>query len=225
VGPEPIHRNIFAASTARNIVQQLVPIPFFVWPLLLAGVLFWFLCISEVCVHAFCVPGCPKAVTKYHQILWVICSNLGCTLQRFHVTGSVSPYKILFTSNIYCGSQLSFYCPPPPLQSLPYRITIARPLRNIRLPFHLPFVCYTPYSIGNNNIVWRPKQPRLEEHTHTRWWEEQASSLVLSGAPVCGVRRLPERSRRDTDGVSVKLHALSARVNWLRVSQIRQYRF
>jgi len=39
--------------------------------------------------------------------------------------------------------------------------------------------------------------------THTRWWEEQASSLALSGAPVCGMRRLPEGSRRDASGVSV----------------------
>jgi len=29
------------------------------------------------------------------------------------------------------------------------------------------------------------------------------SSLALSGAPVCGMRRLPEGSRRDTGGVSV----------------------
>jgi len=39
--------------------------------------------------------------------------------------------------------------------------------------------------------------------THTRWWKEQASSLALSRAPVCGVRRLSEGSRRDTGGVSV----------------------
>jgi len=36
--------------------------------------------------------------------------------------------------------------------------------------------------------------------THTRWWEEQASSLALSRAPAGGVRRLPEGSRRDTGG-------------------------
>jgi len=40
-------------------------------------------------------------------------------------------------------------------------------------------------------------------HTHIHWWEEQASSLALSGAPVCGMGRLPEGSRRDTGGVSV----------------------
>ena len=39
--------------------------------------------------------------------------------------------------------------------------------------------------------------------THTHRWEEQASSLVPSGAPVCGTWRLPEGSRRDTNGVSV----------------------
>jgi len=32
--------------------------------------------------------------------------------------------------------------------SLPYCITIARPLRNVRPP-----VCHTPYNISDNNIV------------------------------------------------------------------------
>jgi len=36
--------------------------------------------------------------------------------------------------------------------------------------------------------------------THTRWCGEQASSLALSGAPVCGSPKLPEGSRRDTGG-------------------------
>ena len=37
------------------------------------------------------------------------------------------------------------------MQSLPYRNTIARPLRNIRLPTDPPVVCYTPYNIGDGN--------------------------------------------------------------------------
>ena len=34
--------------------------------------------------------------------------------------------------------------------------TIARLWGNIRPPLDLPFVCHTPYNIGNNNIVLRP---------------------------------------------------------------------
>jgi len=45
--------------------------------------------------------------------------------------------------------------------------------------------------------------------THTRWCGEQASSLALSRAPVCGSPKLPEGSRRDTGGVSVTQHLLS----------------
>ena len=43
-------------------------------------------------------------------------------------------------------------------------------------------------------------------HTHAGR-KKQASSLALSRAPVCGMRRLPEGSRRDTGGVSVTLPA------------------
>jgi len=39
------------------------------------------------------------------------------------------------------------------LQSLPYCNTIARPLRNIRPPTDPPFLCHTPYTIGDGNIV------------------------------------------------------------------------
>ena len=44
----------------------------------------------------------------------------------------------------------------PHPQSLPYGNTIARPLRSIRSPTHLSFVCHTPYNIGDVNIVERP---------------------------------------------------------------------
>ena len=42
--------------------------------------------------------------------------------------------RYCFTSKLYCWSLSSFYCPPPHLHNLPYCITIARPLRNIRPP-------------------------------------------------------------------------------------------
>jgi len=45
-------------------------------------------------------------------------------------------------------------CVAPPT-CIAHRIAIlaARPLRNIRPPSDLPFVCFTPYDIGNGNIV------------------------------------------------------------------------
>jgi len=42
---------------------------------------------------------------------------------------------------------------PTRLQSLPYCITIARPLRNIRPPTAPPLLCHTPYDIGDGNSV------------------------------------------------------------------------
>ena len=39
-----------------------------------------------------------------------------------------------FTLKLYCGSQSSFHCPPPLLQSLSYCNTIARPMRNMQPP-------------------------------------------------------------------------------------------
>ena len=61
--------------------------------------------------------------------------------------------RYCFTSKLYCGSQSFFYSPSPHLQSLPYCNTIARPLRNICPPTDAPFVCHTPYNIGDGNIV------------------------------------------------------------------------
>ena len=42
---------------------------------------------------------------------------------------------------------------PPHLQSLPYCNTIAPLLRKIRPLTAPPFVCHTPYDIGDGNIV------------------------------------------------------------------------
>jgi len=47
--------------------------------------------------------------------------------------------RYCFTLKLYCGSPSSFYCPPH-LQSLPFCITIARPLRKIRPPTDPSFV-------------------------------------------------------------------------------------
>jgi len=45
--------------------------------------------------------------------------------------------RYCFTSKLYCGSQSSFYCPLH-MQSLPYCITVAQPLRNIHPPTDPP---------------------------------------------------------------------------------------
>jgi len=45
---------------------------------------------------------------------------------------------------------------PHHLQSPPYCITSARPLRNIRPPTNLLRLCHTAYHIGDGNIVLRP---------------------------------------------------------------------
>jgi len=46
-----------------------------------------------------------------------------------------------------------FIAPPPRLQSRPYCNTIARPLRNIHPSTDPPFICQTPYNVGDGNIV------------------------------------------------------------------------
>jgi len=60
--------------------------------------------------------------------------------------------RYCFPSKLYCGSQSSYHCPRCNLQSLPDCITITR-LRNIRLPTDPPFLCHTPYTIGDDNTV------------------------------------------------------------------------
>ena len=78
-----------------------------------------------------------------------------------------------------------------------------------RLELDLYIYLLSTYRLINLSIyrsICLSVYPALQEvtatssGTHTRWWEEQTFSLALSGAPDCGVRRLPEGSRRDTGG-------------------------
>jgi len=69
-------------------------------------------------------------------------------------------------------------------------------------------------DININNVLQRPRrahastsgltvtglQPRLAEHTHTPVHEYRHLARAPTGAPVCGVRKLPEGGRRDTAG-------------------------
>jgi len=76
-------------------------------------------------------------------------------------------------------------------------------VRKFRL--HLRFTPWALYVTGSNSRSTLQGVTAASSGTHTRWWEEQASSLALSRAPVCGMRRLPEGSRRYTGEVSVTL--------------------
>ena len=58
---------------------------------------------------------------------------------RARVLVDVAFTRYCLTSKLYFGSRSSFYAPPY-LQSLPYCITIARPLRNILPPTDSSFV-------------------------------------------------------------------------------------
>jgi len=62
-----------------------------------------------------------------------------------------------------------------PLQYPHYCNTIARLLRNIWPPPDPPFICHTPYNIGNDNIVLRlktrsPTTRTKHEQTHKHPW-------------------------------------------------------
>jgi len=65
----------------------------------------------------------------------------------------LSLYKILFPFKAVLWESICLLLPPPHWQSLPYCITIARPLRNIRPPTYSFFLCNTPYTIGDGNLV------------------------------------------------------------------------
>ena len=63
-----------------------------------------------------------------------------------------SLYKILFHFKALFWQSIILLCPSQ-LKNLPYCITIARPLRNIRPPTDPYFLCHTPYNISDGNIV------------------------------------------------------------------------
>jgi len=67
-------------------------------------------------------------------------------------TGAWPLQDIVLLQSFIVGVHHLFVAPPH-LQSLPYCNTIARPFRNIRPPTDPPFVCHTPYNIGDGNIM------------------------------------------------------------------------
>jgi len=69
------------------------------------------------------------------------------------VTPRLSLYKKVFHFKALLWEAIILVLPYPHLQRPPYCNTIARPLRNIRPATDPPFVCHTPYYIGDGNIV------------------------------------------------------------------------
>jgi len=65
----------------------------------------------------------------------------------------LSLYKILFHFKGLLWESIILLLPPLHLQRLPYYNSIARPLGNIRPSTDPPFLCHTPYNIGDGNIV------------------------------------------------------------------------
>jgi len=68
----------------------------------------------------------------------------------------ISLYIILFRFKALVVGVNHPLIAPPHLQSLPYCMTIARLLCNVRPPSAPPCVCHTPYNIADGNIVERP---------------------------------------------------------------------
>jgi len=73
----------------------------------------------------------------------------------------LSLYKRLFYFKDLLWESIIMLLPLPHLQGLPYCNTIARPLLSIRPPTDPPVVCHTPYTIGDDNVVLRPKHGQV----------------------------------------------------------------
>ena len=63
-----------------------------------------------------------------------------------------------FTSRRLCTNQSSFHPPPPPCISHTVATLMPDYWAVYEPPSDLPCVCYTPYNIGNNNSVQRPRR-------------------------------------------------------------------
>jgi len=77
---------------------------------------------------------------------------------------SVGLYKIVFQFKALLWKSIILLLPPPHLQSLPYRNTIARPLRSIRPPIDPPFVSQTHTKLVmtiscKGQGEWQPTRP------------------------------------------------------------------
>ena len=62
--------------------------------------------------------------------------------------------RYCFTSEVFVHESILLSLAPSHLHYPHYCNTIARPLRNIRPATDPPFVCHTPYHIGDGNIVY-----------------------------------------------------------------------
>jgi len=71
--------------------------------------------------------------------------------------GSKRPLQDIVVLRGFCARINHLFIASSHLHCPHYCNTIARLLRNIRRPLGLPCVCYTPYNIGNGNIVLRPR--------------------------------------------------------------------
>ena len=85
-------------------------------------------------------------------------TGVAATIER--ITSQLSRYKILFTFELYCGSQLSFYCSPPPAKPTLlqyYCTTIAQETTPPRSPFSKPYTvqCWSwQYSVKISQLNW-----------------------------------------------------------------------
>jgi len=91
-------------------------------------------------------------ITRVKSSLWTGAAD-AVRLRDDDGMAHFSIYKILFHFKALLWESIIRLLPPHHLQSLPYCNTIARLLRNIRPPTDAPFVCHTPYNIGDGNIV------------------------------------------------------------------------
>ena len=64
----------------------------------------------------------------------------------------VSFYKILFHFKVYCGSQSSV-CPPSPIAKPTLLQCYCPTIGQYTPSYRPPFVCRTPYNIGDGNIL------------------------------------------------------------------------
>ena len=68
--------------------------------------------------------------------------------------GKIAFTRCCFTSKLYCASQLSLHCSPPPTKpTLMHAILLHDHCAIYVPPIDLPYICHTPYNIGHGNIV------------------------------------------------------------------------
>ena len=138
--------------------------------------------------------------THTHIYIYIYIINLGTDEARPVGLKNWPLQDIVSLQSFIVGVYHPFIASPH-MQSLPYCSTTARPLRNIRPPTDLSFLCHTPYNIGDGNIVLRPIREGVSVPSRRRYLYVARTSSFPTWPTLTKTLLTPEIPRKENSAI------------------------